>query len=565
MTKEIKNVVGYIRVSSIGQIDGESLGNQRSQIKAFCKQKGWNLLKIYADEGKSGAKIEYRTQLQEMIKDAKAGKFEIIVFYKLSRFARNAREYQNLSYELQQHGVSLSSVKEGIDPTTQTGRMIAGILALFAEWEHETIKEQMHENKMVSWRAHNSFHGRPPFGYRWDKEAKELKVNKDEKKVYQRIVNMYINQRMSYKDITIKLNEEGITCKGLKWNSVTIGYILKNAAYYGHYVVNQYYYEDSNRGAGAKRSKKKKPESEHITFPIPAIISKFEWDEIQKTIQFRKVRSKWGNDETDKFFLRDVCVCARCGGKLGHHYGSMRKDGTRLRYYRCYWAGTSKKVREVGRKERCDLPAIKAEKVEHQIWANLLVYFAMNPQRAFGELFNPEKNNERINEIKAAMINIESDKRSANRERANLFKLLQYDNADTNEIHQKLRKNKDELINIESSLTKLQEQLSSLEGIHIQEEKFAEFIKHNRDHLKSLREDIRNLDMKDRKLLVESMLLEKVVVDYQEDDETEGPGGPIADFKMRGNTDIIQRFVEEGKISKLNKNSSFHTSAIYIT
>jgi len=554
-----KNVAGYIRVSTAGQVDGESLDNQRNQIKAFVKQKGWNLVEIYADEGKSGAKIEHRTQLQRMIKDGKAGKFEIIVFYKLSRFARNAREYQDLEHDLSQHGVSLSSVKEGIDPTTQTGRLIAGILALFAEWEHETIKEQMYENKMASWKAHKSFNGKPPFGYYWDKEAKKLKVNDEEAKIYRRIVSLYVNQRMSYKDITIRFNEEGVKGKSSRWNSATIGNILKNPAYYGHYVVNRVVYEDSHRGAGTKRTKKKKPESEHITFPIPALISKVEWDEIQKIVEFRKVRSKWGGEETDKFYLRDVCVCGRCGGKLGHHYGSKRKDGTHPRYYRCYWAGTSKKSLEAGRQERCTLPAIKAGDVESAVWSNLLMYFALNPQKAFAELLNPERNDERILELKKAVTQKESELKSIERERNNLFKLTQYEGADTDEIHQKLHANKDRLLTVQSTLSKLEGNLSSLEEVKNKEEKFFEYLSRNKAHFKALREDINRLDMKDRKLLIESMLVGKVVVDY---DETE-PGGPTVDCKMRINPDIFQRFIEEGKIRELDKNSSDHSAAFY--
>jgi site-specific DNA recombinase len=87
-----------------------------------------------------------------LIEDAKQGKFEVIIITKLSRFTRNAREYMNLSYELKNYGISLVSIKENIDSTALTGKMMAGFLALFAEWEHNIIKEQMHENKMARWK-----------------------------------------------------------------------------------------------------------------------------------------------------------------------------------------------------------------------------------------------------------------------------------------------------------------------------------------------------------------------------------------------------------------------------
>jgi DNA invertase Pin-like site-specific DNA recombinase len=142
-----------------------------------------------------------------MVQDAKQGKFEVIIFTKLSRFARNAREYMNLSYELEKHGISLVSIKENIDPTTSAGKMMAGILALFAEWEHETIKEQMHENKMARWKEQRIFIGMPPYAYYWNKETKQLEINEEEAKVYQLIVDMYLNQKMSFEDICLKLKK----------------------------------------------------------------------------------------------------------------------------------------------------------------------------------------------------------------------------------------------------------------------------------------------------------------------------------------------------------------------
>jgi site-specific DNA recombinase len=203
-----KKAVGYIRVSTIIQVkEGESLSTQRQQIVDYAKNKGWELGDIYSDEGISGAKIEYRTNFQRLIEDAKQGKFEIVIFTKLSRFARNTRDYLNLFHELQDHGITLVSIKENFDQTTSTGRVMATIFALFAEFERETIKEQMYENKMIRWREQRTFIGRPPFAYYWNKEKKQLEINKEEAKVYKLLVDMYLNQKMSFQDMCIKLKK----------------------------------------------------------------------------------------------------------------------------------------------------------------------------------------------------------------------------------------------------------------------------------------------------------------------------------------------------------------------
>jgi len=88
--EKLKAVI-YTRVStSLQASEGESLDLQLQQCTDFIKSKGWELISIYTDSGQSGAKIEHRLQFQQMVKDAKQGNFNVIVFTKLSRFARSA-------------------------------------------------------------------------------------------------------------------------------------------------------------------------------------------------------------------------------------------------------------------------------------------------------------------------------------------------------------------------------------------------------------------------------------------------------------------------------------------
>jgi len=139
---KVKRVAGYIRVSTVSQAtEGESLDVQRMQIEAHCKVKNWELVKIYEDAGVSGSKAEKRKAFMDMSRDAQQRKFDIILFTKLSRFARNARDYYNFQHIFESHDVVLVSIKENIDPTSHNGRLMAGIFALLADWEREMIRE----------------------------------------------------------------------------------------------------------------------------------------------------------------------------------------------------------------------------------------------------------------------------------------------------------------------------------------------------------------------------------------------------------------------------------------
>ena len=555
MNTDHKKAVGYIRVSTIIQVkEGESLSTQRQQIVDYAKNKGWELDYIYSDEGMSGAKIEYRTNFKKLIEDAKQGKFEIVIFTKMSRFARNAREYLNLFHELEKHGISLVSTKENIDPTS-SGKMMAGILALFAEWEHETIKEQMYENKMARWKEQRSFIGMPPYAYYWNKVKKQLEINEEEAKVYHLLVEMYLEQRMPFEDIAIKLKKNGIKGKRAYWSSATINYTLKNPAYYGNYVVNQYIYEDGVRGVGSKRTKQRKPSSENITFQIPPLISKNQWVLIQKQIEFNTHKSK-RSDKTEDLIMRDVLICGRCGGRVKPRVGKVRKDGIAPRHYSCYWASTSKKkLIASGRKRKCSLPYIETKPIESEVWADILVLFSINPNKAFEHLFDSKKQENKMNQLQEGISGLEVELKKKNRAKNNLYKLTEKEEVNLNDLTNQLHINQDEILSIESSLNDTKLEYKNLENLTEREKDISTFIQANKKELRKIVKEINNLSADDQKLIVESMLQDKVTVDYQEDNEFDGPGGAECHYRLKWNPDILQRLMNEGKIANLNQNS----------
>jgi len=565
MEKQIL-AAGYVRVSTPIQVkEGESLSTQREQIRNFVKSRGWQLIEEYSDEGLSGAKSESRPGLQQLLKDAKAGKFSVVVFSKLSRFARNARDYQNLSYELEKAGVLIISIKEGIDKSTQTGRLIAGILSLFAEWEHETIREQMFENKMIRWRQRRSFVGKPPFGYAWNKTTKELEIVPEEAEIYNRIVNMYVNQHLAMRDIAIKLNAEGLKCKRAVFNAAVISYILKNPCYYGSYTVNRHVYVDGPRGAGTKRTKTLKPESEAIEFPIPAIIGKPEWDRIQEATRRNKVKVKHKGEFTDLFFLRNVLKCGVCGGKLQARIGNRRKDGTAPRYYVCYWAGTSRKSIESGRKNKCQLPFIPADYVERQVWNKIMLLFTLNPTQSFGKVLETESYEDKIQSIEKTISRLQTKLKTKERTRERLYKMTELDECDLNDLNKRLRLNKEEILSIEGNLSENMNAKQELtEKIKKQQERKT-FVNEHKENLERLRKEINTLEPADKKILVEAMLESPVTVhcQYEDPKHPEDGAGPVVDFRIRFNPEIIKRFIDEGKLLKLNQNSPFNNATTH--
>jgi len=92
--------VGYVRVSSKEQVEGTSPETQKAAIEKYADDNGWNLNHIYSDLGISGAEMEKREGLLQLLADATNGKFEIMICDVIDRFGRDARDILNNRHHL---------------------------------------------------------------------------------------------------------------------------------------------------------------------------------------------------------------------------------------------------------------------------------------------------------------------------------------------------------------------------------------------------------------------------------------------------------------------------------
>ena len=164
---------GYIRVSSSAQTEGESLSVQKQSIKKYCKNNGFELTEIYADEGISGGTVKERHGLLECMYDGQDGKFDVLIVHRLSRFGRNARELLENYDHLKNADVELRSISEGIDFASKYGKAMLGMLAVIAELERDIIREQMLENRVAKGRRGIPTSGLLPYGRTYNKETGE--------------------------------------------------------------------------------------------------------------------------------------------------------------------------------------------------------------------------------------------------------------------------------------------------------------------------------------------------------------------------------------------------------
>ncbi|SHH53885.1 site-specific DNA recombinase [Caloranaerobacter azorensis DSM 13643] len=146
---------------------GESTQNQIEMCKEYAKKHFANIedFLIYEDEGFSGGNTD-RPEYRRMIKDARNGKFDVLMCYRLDRISRNIADFSDTIEILQDNDIAFVSVREQFDTSTPMGRAMMYIASVFAQLERETIAERIRDNMLQLARSGRWLGGRTPLGYK---------------------------------------------------------------------------------------------------------------------------------------------------------------------------------------------------------------------------------------------------------------------------------------------------------------------------------------------------------------------------------------------------------------
>jgi DNA invertase Pin-like site-specific DNA recombinase len=134
-----ERVAFYARVSTLA---GQSPDMQLLELREYAARRGWQVTGEYVDHGVSGAK-ESRPALNQLMADAKRRKFDVIAVWKLDRFGRSVRHLVTAVAELEAVGVAFVSLKDNLDLSTPSGRLMFQIIAAMAEFERALIRERV--------------------------------------------------------------------------------------------------------------------------------------------------------------------------------------------------------------------------------------------------------------------------------------------------------------------------------------------------------------------------------------------------------------------------------------
>jgi DNA invertase Pin-like site-specific DNA recombinase len=132
----------YCRVSTSTDKHGQTTENQLRELTAYCDRMDYQVTKIYEDQI-SGAKTrEKRPAYNELCKDAFLKRFDVVIAWDVSRFGRSLKEFVSFLADMDDRGIGVVAVKNGLDTSSSTGKMMMKMIGVMEEWNREMLVER---------------------------------------------------------------------------------------------------------------------------------------------------------------------------------------------------------------------------------------------------------------------------------------------------------------------------------------------------------------------------------------------------------------------------------------
>ncbi len=297
----------YARYSSDNQRE-ESIEGQIRECTAYAEKNGITVVKHYIDRALS-AKTDNRPDFQQMIKDSEKRLFDIVLVWKLDRFARNRYDSAHYEYQLERNHVKLVSATEPISDSP-AGIMVKSMLTGMAEYYSAELSEKvvrgMTENVLKG--KYNG--GTIPIGFKVDEE-KFFQVDPLKAPFVVEAFQRY-NEGATMKELMNWLNDSGVTTnRNQKFTYNSVQTLLTNKRYIGENHFKDIVMPDS----------------------IPAIVDKDLFEEVQLKIK-KNSRAPARHKAEDDYLLTTKLFCGMCGAMMFGECGTGRNKVVH-HYYKC--------------------------------------------------------------------------------------------------------------------------------------------------------------------------------------------------------------------------------------
>ncbi len=366
---ETKTVAAYCRVSTDSDDQANSFESQKRFFRKYIDENpDWNLYEIYADSGITGTNTKKRKAFLQMIEDARAGKFDLILTKEISRFARNLLDSIYYTRELKHMGVGIIFLSDNIDTRDSDAELRLAILSSIAQEESRRTSER------VKWGQKRRMEDGVVFGHSllgYDLKNGALYINESGADVIRFIFGAFLDEKKRVSDIARELTARGIKPKKAElWSPSVIVRILKNEKYCGDLIQKKTMTPDY-------LSHEKKYNHGEEAFVIlrdhhEAIISRERFDAVQALLSERK-REKKTEKFSDRYPFSGKIRCGICGKRMSARV-QERKSGT-YHLWRCggHHISTTVKNEDVSEMLRLLMKACENElaEVKHAVMKKL--------------------------------------------------------------------------------------------------------------------------------------------------------------------------------------------------
>jgi DNA invertase Pin-like site-specific DNA recombinase len=345
-----RSAIIYTRVSSQQQVGNFSLDVQEEACRAYCRAKGWPVLKVFREEGES-ATTSARTQLNLLLDFACDRKREIaaVVVHSVSRWSRDVRDHFNLTAALSRWGIALRSATEPIDESAE-GQMTEGFLSVVAKYENQQ-RARRTKGGMRKALEGGRWMFRAPVGYlnsgRGKRDQPSLIADPAAADMVRACFEAFADARLTEHEVQRRLAERALTMpNGQPVSRQTVSKILRNPAYCGRVL------------------------------PRWGLTAKGDWEPLITEALFDRAQARLAVNgpvkphvrENDAFALRGFVRCGACDGPL-----TAAMSRGRSKSYGYFWCYRCRRVR---------VSALAMEREFLDLLARL------EPRREFMALFN---------------------------------------------------------------------------------------------------------------------------------------------------------------------------------
>ena len=417
----------YTRVSTEIQVEGFSLAAQREKLLRYAEYNDMQVIQEFSDEGRSGKNTIDRPAFQSMMQkiQARADKVDFVLVFKLSRFGRNAADVLFNLQIMQDFGVNLICVEDGIDSSKDAGKLMISVLSAVAEIERENIRVQTMEGRQQKAREGGWNGGQAPYGYKIDKEHGGLAIEESEAELVRLIFDKYVTTPdMGYNGVAKWLNENGYS-KQARQNGVYsrisatfVKGVLDNPVYAGKIAYGRRKTEKID-GTRNEYHVVKQDEFNQYDGQHESIISDELWQQARakRSINAFKREKRYSLEHVH--ILSGIVKCPICGAPM---YGVVnrkkKKDGSG-EFYTDMWYYLCKNTKTVNGQPCTFRKHLRQDDINAQVRA--VVQEALRNIDFSQSIMNTIGTDDNLETLRAERDNLEAAKKKAERQKAKLL------------------------------------------------------------------------------------------------------------------------------------------------